>query len=301
MLAPFFLAIGSDPSIIAGMFLGVDAGGLPLAQSLAHSHEAAMLSGLGLGGTLGCILTFALPISLSSCSAESRPYVAKGLVAGIIAAPFSLFGVGLIYGFDADSIIRIGFPAFVMAGVLALCLTFFREATVRGCILLGRVLMGIFVILLAISALNNYFSIELIPHMAPIGKQLEIVGEIGIMLSGAFPMVRFIKNHFDSFMKRIATLFSIDETAALGMIVSIANPLPMYVLIDKMSKSGKVVCSAFSGPILCLLGDHLGFITAYYPEGTAPLLFGKILSASIALAIGLVIIKTGQSRPKANS
>lgn len=75
-LTPFFNAIGSDPSVAACMVLGVDSGGLPLALALAKTHEAAMLSGLGLGGSFGCIMTFALPISLSICSEESRPDVA---------------------------------------------------------------------------------------------------------------------------------------------------------------------------------------------------------------------------------
>ena len=97
-LTPFFTAIGSDPSVAACMVLGVDSGGLPLALALAKTHEAAMLSGLGLGGSFGCIMTFALPISLSICSEESRPDVARGLVAGIIAAPFSLFTVAAVMG-----------------------------------------------------------------------------------------------------------------------------------------------------------------------------------------------------------
>lgn len=262
------------------MVLGVDSGGLPLALALAKTHEAAMLSGLGLGGSFGCIMTFALPISLSICSEESRPDVARGLVAGIIAAPFSLFAV---------------------AAILALLLTFCRDAAVRGCLLVGRLMMAAFVVLLACAAIEHWFSVTLIPGMAPIGRQLEIVGEIGVMLSGAFPMVKFAERHFGGAIRGLARLLRIDSTASLGMIVSIANPLPMYVTLNRMTPEGRVVCSAFSGPVLCLLGDHLGFITAAYPAGTIPMLAGKILSAFLALLIALLLVRAGRGKRPAAS
>jgi ethanolamine transporter len=298
-LTPFFTAIGSDPSVAACMVLGVDSGGLPLALALAKTHEAAMLSGLGLGGSFGCIMTFALPISLSICSEESRPDVARGLVAGIIAAPFSLFTVAAVMGYGFGDVLRLGLPAFAVAAILALLLTFCRDAAVRGCLLVGRLMMAAFVVLLASAAIEHWFSVTLIPGMAPIGRQLEIVGEIGVMLSGAFPMVKFAERHFGGAIRGLARLLRIDSTASLGMIVSIANPLPMYVTLNRMTPEGRVVCSAFSGPVLCLLGDHLGFITAAYPAGTIPMLAGKILSAVLALMIALLLVRAGRGKQAA--
>ena len=298
-LTPFFTAIGSDPSVAACMVLGVDSGGLPLALALAKTHEAAMLSGLGLGGSFGCIMTFALPISLSICSEESRPDVARGLVAGIIAAPFSLFTVAAVMGYGFGDVLRLGLPAFAVAAILALLLTFCRDAAVRGCLLVGRLMMAAFVVLLASAAIEHWFSVTLIPGMAPIGRQLEIVGEIGVMLSGAFPMVKFAERHFGGAIRGLARLLRIDSTASLGMIVSIANPLPMYVTLNRMTPEGRVVCSAFSGPVLCLIGDHLGFITAAYPAGTIPMLAGKILSAVLALMIALLLVRAGRGKQAA--
>ena len=86
-LGPLFTAIGSDPSVAAGMIFGIDSGGLTLSIALAATHEAAMLSGLGLAASMGCVITYALPVSLSMCAPRSRPAVAKGLAAGIAALP----------------------------------------------------------------------------------------------------------------------------------------------------------------------------------------------------------------------
>ena len=111
--------------------------------------------------------------------------------------------------------------------------------------LVGRLMMAAFVVLLACAAIEHWFSVTLIPGMAPIGRQLEIVGEIGVMLSGAFPMVKFAERHSGGAIRGLARLLRIDSTASLGMIVSIANPLPMYVTLNRMTPEGRGVLGVF--------------------------------------------------------
>ena len=126
-LSPLFTAIGSDPSVAAGMIFGIDSGGLTLSIALAATQEAAMLSGLGLAASMGCIITYALPVSLSMCSPESRPAVAKGLAAGIAAAPVSLFGVAAVSGYSLADAFVTGIPAFLIGGLMA-CLLYTSDA-----------------------------------------------------------------------------------------------------------------------------------------------------------------------------
>ena len=291
ILTPLFSSIGSDPAMAAGMLLGVDSGGLPLARELTSDQAAVVLSGVGLGGTLGAVLTFALPLSLSLANEASRPYVAKGLVAAVTASPLSLLPVGWMTGVSFKAILLLGMPAFVLAAVLAVLLTLFRDPTVRAFLIFSRVLMGLFVLLLATAALQHYFPIVLIPGMDPIEPQLTIIGEIGLMLSGAFPLVLFIRRHLSSTVRSLARMLKTDEDAALGMVVSLANPLPMYVMANRMTNRGKVLCAAFSGPILTLLGDHLGYVTAVCPEAVMPLLAGKVTAAVGALLLALILEK----------
>lgn len=250
-----------------------------------------MLSGLGLAASMGCIITYALPVSLSMCSPESRPAVAKGLAAGIAAAPVSLFGVAAVSGYSLADAFVTGIPAFLIGGLMAFLLIARQDAAVRGCVLFGKLMMAAFVLLLAAAAIEHWFPVTLIPGMDPIGRQLEIVGEMAVMLSGAFPLVKFAERHFGGAHRRLARLFAIDDHAALGMVVSIANPIPMYMMLDRMSDRGKVICSAFSAPILCLLGDYLGFITAAYPEGTVPMMAGKIAAAIAALLLAVLLCR----------
>ena len=295
VLAPAFLAIGSDPALFPGFLMGLDSGGLPLARALARSPEAAAIFGIGLCSTLAAIMTIPLPFSLAAAAPESRPYIAKGLVAGIIASPLSMLGVGWTLGYGTLSILSLGAPAFAIAILLALLLTFYRRSTIRALMGLGRGMVALFTLLLAASALQHYSPVVLIPGLAPIEPQLAIVGEIGVMLAGAYPLVLFVQRHFAGGLKRLAGLLRIDETAALGMLVSIANPFPMYAMLERMTNRGKVICSAFSGPALCMLGDYLGFMSAYSPEGIAPMFAGKALAALAALAIALLLERQSPS------
>ena len=292
VLAPFFTAIGSDPGMLAGLFIGVDAGALPLAKSLAIHPETVDLSALAFGGTLGATLTFAVPLSLSMCQEASRPYVAKGLVAGIIATPASLVGVALVQGYSLMTTFQLGLPGIVVALVLALCLVLWRDATIRAFLKFSKILVAILVLMLLVATIQHYYPIEIVPHMDRIEPQLSIVGLIGVMLAGAYPMVLFVRRHLSKVIAAVARLIGVDENAALGMAVSMANPIPMYSMLDSMSNRGKILCSAFSAPVLCLLGDHLGFATAAYPEGVSALLVGKLLAAFVALGLAILFEKT---------
>ena len=141
-LGPLFTAIGSDPSVAAGMIFGIDSGGLTLSIALAATHEAAMLSGLGLAASMGCVITYALPVSLSMCAPRSRPAVAKGLAAGIAAAPVSLFGVAAVSGYSLSGAFITGIPAFLIGGLMAFLLITRQDAAVRGCVLFGKLMIA---------------------------------------------------------------------------------------------------------------------------------------------------------------
>ena len=73
--------------------------------------------------------------------------------------------------------------------------------------------------------------------------------------------------------------------------MSLANPLPMYVMANRMTNRGKVLCAAFSGLILTLLSDHLGYVTAVCPDAVMPLLAGKVTAAVGAFLLALILGK----------
>lgn len=109
------------------------------------------------------------------------------------------------------------------------------------------------------------------------------------MLAGAYPFVLFVQRHFAKPLHAVAAFLKIDDSAALGMMIALANPLPTYSLFERMTRRGRVICSAFSGPALCLFGDQLGFVSAAYPAGISALFAGKLVATSAALILALAL------------
>ena len=295
VFSPLFTAIGSDPGMLGGMFIAVDMGGFPLSQSLALRPESPLLSGIALGCTLGGIISFTIPVSLSMADNASRPFIAKGIVAGIIASPFAALGTGLAAGIPPSDIFFLTLPAIVIAAVLAVVLTFFQRATIRFFLVFARILAGLAAIWLACGIIEHFFPVTVIPGMDRLKPQLTIIGEIGIMLAGAYPMVHFLEKAFRPALQGLARLLRVDGEAALGMVVSVANPLPMYAMQNRMSPRGQVVCAAFAADVMCMLGDHLGYISAVAPDAITPMLAGKALSAAAAVAFALLFERLSPS------
>lgn len=291
LIEPYFFAIGSDPTLLTGIIFPVDAGGLPLAQSLAQHPEAVHLFGIGLGSTLACILTLPLPFSLNLVAPQEQRYVVQGLVCGIIASPFSLLAITVVEGYSWELMLRMNWPTWGITILLAISIIYFQKQTISFFVNFGKILMSLYAVLLALGTLQHFLGWTLINNMAPIEPQLSIIAQIGLMLAGAYPMILFVKRHLNKFIDKLSTYLNVDKIAVLGMLISLANPLPMYTQLKEMTPRGKVLSSAFAAPALCTLGDHLAFMSAYYPEGIRALLSGKLFSALIALFIAMLITK----------
>ena len=87
VVVPLYQALGADPAMFAGTLLANDMGGAPLAQELALTQEAGQFGGLIVGSMLGPTIVFTIPVGLGIIKAEDRPYLATGVLAGVITIP----------------------------------------------------------------------------------------------------------------------------------------------------------------------------------------------------------------------
>lgn len=91
VVVPLYQALGADPAMFAGTLLANDMGGAPLAQELALTQEAGQFGGLIVGSMLGPTIVFTIPVGLGIIKAEDRPYLATGVLAGVITIPIGSF------------------------------------------------------------------------------------------------------------------------------------------------------------------------------------------------------------------
>lgn len=290
-LAPFYRSIGCDPALFGGMFFGADMGGFALASRMTDDPEMVLLSGVLLATSLGCIITFSIPVGLTLVKGRHREAAAKGLVISMIASPFCAVCGGLAAGIPFLRILRAIYPAILEALIIAFFLTVFTAPTLRFFLGFSRVLSAFCVLTLAAAILDDLLGITLIPGMAPLSEQFIIVGEIGVTLAGAYPLIAFLKKVLGPLLSLLGRRTGLGEASILGMLANFANPMPMFALTPEMTLRGTVVCWAVGNSIGAVFGDFLGFITAVAPQFTVPMVAGKLACGAVTLCLALLMTR----------
>ena len=291
VLVPVYRFLGSDPAMFAGSILANDMGGAPLATELAESKEAARFGGLIIGSMLGATIVFTIPIALGILKAEDRPFLARGILAGVVTIPIGAFVGGLVAGFPIIMILKNLLPIVLFALAIALGLWFFEKAVITGFLWFGRIIVAVITIGLGAGIFSHLTGISLIPGMAPLMNGVEVVAGIGFVLAGAFPLVMVLTKVLRKPLMKLGGLMGINDTAAAGMIASLANSIPMFGMVKDMDSRGKVVNVAFAVSAAFVFGDHLGFTAGYDSEMLVPVIVAKLTAGVAAVFAALFLTR----------
>ena len=131
--------------------------------------------------------------------------------------------------------------------------------------------------------------IVIIPGMAPIEDGFLTVGSIAIVLAGAFPLVLLITKLLKGPLMKFGKLLGINETAAAGLVASLANSIATFGMVKEMDRRGKVVNVAFAVSAAFVFGDHLGFTAGFAPQMLPAVILGKLAGGISAVAVALLL------------
>ena len=90
---------------------------------------------------------------------------------------------------------------------------------------------------------------------------------------------------------KLGSLLSINDTAAAGLIASLANSIATFGLVKDMDNRGKVVNIAFAVSAAFVFGDHLGFTAGFAPEMLPAVIVGKLSGGITAIALALLLTR----------
>ena len=124
------------------------------------------------------------------------------------------------------------------------------------------------------------------------------MGEISIVLAGAFPLVKAFTMVLRKPLMLLGHLMGMNEKAAAGMIASLANSLPMFAVVKDMDDRGKVLNMAFAVSGAFVFGDHLGFTAGFAPEMLTPMIVAKLTAGIFAVALAMVLTRKPLAEPK---
>ena len=287
VVVPVFNLLGADAAMFAGTILACDMGGGALAAQMTTDGDAALLGGVLTGSMLGATLVFTIPVAMGILEEEDRPLMAKGILCGIVTIPVGILTGGLVAGFEILMVLRNLIPIVLIAALIAFGLLKSEEAMIRGFAGFGKGVVALITAGLAAAIVQELTGVVILPGMAPISEGFETVGEIAIVLSGAFPLVAVLTKALKKPLLKLGKLLRINDVAAAGLLASLANSIATFGLVKEMDNRGKVVNIAFAVSAAFVFGDHLGFTAGFAPAMLPAMIAGKLAGGISAALVAL--------------
>ncbi len=296
VVVPVYEALGADPAMFATTLLANDMGGYPLALEMAKTPEAGNFAGLILGAMMGPTIVFTIPVALGIISKEDTQYLARGVLIGLTTVPVGCLVGGVVAGFDIGMIMVNLVPIIIVAGLIAAGLYFMPNKMISGFEIFGKGVVAVITLALASIVVETLTGIVIIPGMAPISEGIEIIGAIAMVLAGAFPMVHFITTHLNKPLMKLGRMMGMGETAAAGLVATLANNIAMFNIMKDMDNRGKIINVAFAVSASFAFGDHLGFTAAVNSDMIAPVVAGKLVGGVTAVALAIWVTRNMASK-----
>ena len=287
VVVPVFNLLGADAAMFAGSILACDMGGGALAAQMTADSNAALLGGVITGSMLGATLVFTIPVAMGILEEEDRPLMAKGILCGIVTIPVGILAGGLVAGFPLLMVLRNLIPIVLIAALIAFGLFKSEETMIRGFAGFGKGVVALITAGLAAAIVQALTGFAILPGMAPISEGFETVGEIAIVLAGAFPLVAVLTRLLKKPLLKLGKLLQINDVAAAGLLASLANSIATFGLVKEMDNRGKVVNIAFAVSAAFVFGDHLGFTAGFAPQMLPAMIVGKLAGGISAVLVAL--------------
>lgn len=306
IITPIYEVFGASPAMFAGTILPVDSGAYPLALQLAGDNEAiAHFSSVVLGSTFGCIFIGMIPISVSILPEEDYDCFAAAVLVAIITIPLGCIAGGLAmnltpYRISMTEILINLIPVIIVAALVALGLAFRPRQMMNAFCTIGKgmqILLTVAIVLAAVQSLTGlrlplfYLMVEpAVPGgTSPLTDAIIIVGTIGLVLSGGFPMVLWITKTFKKPIQKLATKLGMDEAGGAALIATLASYFPALDLIKDMNQKSRLLVLTFSISATFLFGDHLGFVASANQDMILPMFASKLVAGITALLLANVL------------
>lgn len=302
IITPVYTFFGASPAMFAGTVFPVDSGAYPLAMQLAEGDVAiGGFSGVVLGSTLGCLFIGTIPICLSMLDKRDYDCLAMAVLIAIITIPLGAIAAGLVmnlgpYSMSMGRILVNLIPAIIVSVLVALGLALRPRQVMRGFCALGRgmqVVLNMCIVISAVQAITG-LRIPVLRLMvepgpdggnSPLVDSFIIVGNIAIVLAGAFPMVLWLSRVFKKPIERLSGALGMNEAGGAGLIASLASIFPALDLVPRMNKKGKLLVLTFCISGSFVFGDHLGFTAGVDQAMVLPLIVSKLGAGISALAL----------------
>jgi len=300
VLAPVFEVFGASPAMFATSVLACDMGGFPLAMALAGGDtNAGNFAGMILGSMMGPTIVFSIPVGLGIIQMSDRPFLGKGILIGLCTIPLGCLAGGAVAGYPFLWMLQNLIPVIIFAAVIAVGLLFFQKAMITIFLWFGRFVVAFLTISLIVAGIEYFGGVTIISakdisgeivKMDNIESAFIIVGQIAVVLAGAFVLVSLLIKFLGKPLEKIGGLMGMNKDAAAGLVATLANNIAMFQIMKDMDDRGKVINVAFAVSAAFVFGDHLGFCGGNAPTMISAMVVGKLVGGITAVILALLLL-----------
>ena len=277
--------IGLDPSILPASLLANDMGGASIAMEAAKDPLLGGFNAMVVSSMMGCTISFTIPFALT-CKTKYTKQLYLGLLCGIVSIPIGCFAGGLICGVPLGKLLLDILPLILLSGIIAAGLLLFPDGCVRVFRAVGFAIKALIIVGLLLGIVNFLAKEPLIPGIAPIEDGAMVCLNASIVMSGMFPLVWLLSKIFSRPLRWLGKHIGINDSAAMGLISTLATSATTFSNLDDMEKKGVTVNAAFAVCAAFVFAAHLAFTMALAPEYLLPVVVGKLVAgvASVIIA-----------------
>jgi ethanolamine transporter len=308
VIGPLFGKFGADPVVAAAILLPPDCGSFALATEVGQSVDLYPVI-IAIGFMCASTIAFNVPCGLAMIEKKDVKYLALGTMSGFLSVPFGVFITSAICMFTHPTvrseftstgtpdhrvvlsmlqIMQNLLPVIIICVLLAIGLKFKPNGMIKGFAIFGKILTGVLTTVVVCCIIQHYTS--LFTDVLHIGwgfdpiladdknsfRAIELLGTIGMMLSGAFPLVTLIKKYLSKPLEKLGRHAGLETNGSIGLVACLPNGLALFPYIKDMRPVDKVICLAF---LVCggyCLGDFVAFDVNFQPNPLIPVFLGQI-------------------------
>ncbi|MGE6753601.1 ethanolamine utilization protein EutH [Rossellomorea sp. NPDC071047] len=293
IITPLYSFLGADPSMFASTLFALDMGGYKLSMEMANDPEAANFAWVFLGTMMGPTLVFTIPVAINLIPKEDQAFFAKGILIGLVTIPIGCIVGGLISGYDFVWMVKNLIPTLLLSMIIMYSLSKFPQMTTKAFLGFSKFIECVLIFGLVMVIFQTLTGLELIKNMVPIHESFKTVGNITIILAGAFPFVYLLKVVLRKPFMKLGGKLDLSDQSLVGLLSSLAHHVPMFSNFKALDEKGKVVNTAFAVSGSFVMGSHLGFVAAIDKSFIVPMIFAKLTAGVLAAVMAYLVMKKG--------
>ncbi len=277
-----------NKEMIISSLLAPDLGGYSIVASMSKSNCILIFCGVLLTSTLGCLISFQLPIFLNELNKEDLTYYLKGVVYGIVG----LLPVLIVCGFllQIDHFMISFLPVICICAILIGLFFLSFHTLIVVLTIFSRIVQIAGYIFFFLVCMTFFFNMDF-TNSTLINEALRIVFQMGIIVSGSLVFCEIVLGKFSKQIEKIGEILQIDKYSVMGIILSFGTSIAMLPLFSKMNRKGKILNAAFSLSGAFVFGGQLGFIAGVNPGSITWFVVVKLVAGIAGLLIANVCEK----------